>query len=228
MKAVNLPSCRTNRLSSPAHVGPTFNFVDPRCCLNPHAFTLDTYSFMEIKRMNVPVLVAPGIGNSGPLHWQSLWQGAHPDWQRLVVDDWDDVVCDDWVAALDRQLGTMGNETIIVAHSLGCLTTVHWAARATRKIRGALLVAPPDPASPAFPIEAARGFAPVPLRRLPFPTIVVASSDDPYGSMDYVRACTSAWGSELIEAEAKGHLNADSNLGNWPEGIRLVARLSGT
>lgn len=175
--------------------------------------------------MNSPVLVVPGIGNSGPSHWQSVWQAAFPDWQRLAADDWDQVVCDDWVAAIERQLAAIGRDPMIVAHSLGCLAVVHWATRSTRNIRGALLVAPPDPASTAFPREAASGFAPVPLQRLRFPTTVVASSNDPYGSMDYVRACTSAWGSELVEAGAKGHLNAASNLGNWPEGFQLLERM---
>jgi uncharacterized protein len=183
-------------------------------------------SFMEIWQMNYPVLVVPGIGNSGPLHWQSVWQAAHPDWQRLAVEDWDYVVCDDWVSALERQLTANGRETVIVAHSLGCLAVVHWAARYARKIRGALLVAVPDPASPAFPRVAASGFAPLPSERLPVPTTVVSSANDPYGSVDHARACAAAWGSELVEVGAKGHLNADSNLGNWPEGFRLLERMN--
>ena len=176
--------------------------------------------------MNAPVLVVPGIANSGPLHWQTLWQEAHPNWQRLAVPDWDNVACDDWVAAIERQVSANATETIIVAHSLGCLATVHWAARSGRTLRGALLVAPPDPAAPAFPREATSGFSPLPLQRLRMPTIVVYSTDDPYGSANHARTCASAWGSQLIEAGAKGHLNAGSGLGDWPEGIRWVKALS--
>jgi predicted alpha/beta hydrolase family esterase len=181
---------------------------------------------MEIWQMDYPVLVVPGIGNSGPLHWQSVWQAAHPDWQRLAVEDWDYVVCDDWVSAIERQLAANGRETVIAAHSLGCLAVVHWAARYARKIRGVLLVAVPDPASPAFPRVAASGFAPLPSERLPFPTTVVSSTNDPYGSVDHARTCAAAWGSELVEVGAKGHLNADSNLGNWPEGFRLLEKMN--
>lgn len=175
--------------------------------------------------MNAPVLVVPGIGNSGPLHWQTLWQEAHPHWQRLAVPDWDNVACDDWVAAIERQVSANARETIIVAHSLGCLATVHWVARSGRTLRGALLVAPPDPASPAFPREATSGFSPLSLQELPMPTTVVYSTDDPYGSANHARTCATAWGSKLVEAGAKGHLNAESGLGAWPEGLRLLKTL---
>ena len=90
---------------------------------------------------------------------------------------------------MDLQLPTNRPEPVIVAHSLGCLATVHWAARYGRHIRGALLVGVPDPASPVFPRAAASGFAPLPFERLPFPTIVVSSNNDPYGTQQHARAC---------------------------------------
>jgi hypothetical protein len=175
--------------------------------------------------MESSVFIVPGIGNSGPSHWQSIWQTVHPDWQRLAVHDWDTVACDDWVEALERQLPNREDGTIVVAHSLGCLALAHWAARSARRIGGALLVAVPDPAAPAFPRAAATGFAPLPSRRLPFPALVVSSMNDPYGSVDHARACAAAWGGELIEVGPKGHLNADSNLGDWPEGFELLEKL---
>jgi predicted alpha/beta hydrolase family esterase len=190
-------------------------------------FTLEAHSLAEVLQMEYPVLVVPGIGNSGPLHWQSVWQAAHPHWRRLAVADWDRVACDDWVSALERELVASGSPPLVVAHSLGCLAVVHWAARRIGKgaIRGALLVAVPDPATPAFPREAASGFAALPSVRLPFPSIVVSSSDDPYGGVEYARGAAAAWASEFVEAGAKGHLNADSGLGGWPEGFRLLERL---
>ena len=176
--------------------------------------------------MNHPVFVVPGIGNSGRSHWQSLWQASNPDWQRLAVDDWNCVVCADWVSAMERQLAAADEETVLVAHSLGCLAVAHWAARHGKKIRGALLVAVPDPESSVFRRAATSGFTPLPLTRLPFPTTVVASTNDPYGSADYARACAAAWGSEFVEVGAKGHLNSESNLGNWPEGLRLLEKMN--
>ena len=91
-------------------------------------------------------------------------------------------------------------------------------------MEGALLVAPPDPAGPAFPAEA-RTFGPVPMARLPFPSLLVASSDDPYASPEFARACASAWGSRLAEIGPKGHINAASGLRRWKEGLDLLATL---
>ncbi|CAE6700497.1 RBBP9/YdeN family alpha/beta hydrolase [Paraburkholderia haematera] len=175
--------------------------------------------------MKYPVFVVPGIGNSGPLHWQTLWEAAHPDWRRLVVEGWDQVTCDDWVSAIEQQVAESGADTLIVAHSLGCLAVAHWAARHSPRIRGALLVAVPDPSASAFPLAVATGFTPLPSERLPFPTVVVSSSNDPYGGTDYARRCANAWGSTLIEVGEKGHLNAGSDLGDWPEGLRLLQSL---
>ena len=172
--------------------------------------------------MDQHILIVPGIGNSGPLHWQTLWQAAHPGWQRLSVPDWERVDCADWVAALAAQAPPGG---ILVAHSLGCLAVAHWAAAAARAgappIRGALLVAVPDPHGPAFPAAAA-GFAPLPLQRLPFPTNIAASSNDPYGSLAHARV----WGSEMVDMGPQGHLNAASMLGDWPAGWRLLEHLA--
>jgi predicted alpha/beta hydrolase family esterase len=188
-------------------------------------FYTNANSLMEILHMDYPVLVVPGIGNSGPTHWQSVWQTTQPHWHRLQVDDWDRVDCDDWVSAIERQMALLGKEAVIVAHSLGCLAVVHWAARHAPRIRGALLVAVPDPAASAFPITAASGFSPLPRERLPFPTTVVASANDPYGTVDHARTCAAAWGSELAEVGARGHINSASGLGDWPEGYRLLEKI---
>jgi uncharacterized protein len=176
--------------------------------------------------MMSPVLIVPGIGNSGPSHWQSLWQARRPEWHRLQVKDWDHVVCDDWVSAIGRHVASLGPDTVIVAHSLGCLAVIHWAAREGKKIRGAMLVAVPDPASAVFPAASAIGFSPVPLKKLAFPSTVVASTDDPYGSAPYARVCSKAWGANYVEAGPCGHLNSQSGLGDWPFGLELLEQFS--
>lgn len=175
--------------------------------------------------MGNPVFIVPGHGNSGAAHWQSIWQSTRPEWRRLQVDDWDLAVCDEWVSALDRQAGAMGRDLVVVAHSLGCLAVAHWAVRCSPLIRGALLVAVPDPRAAAYPAETSLGFEPLPSARLPFPSIVVASSDDPYGSAAYARGRANAWGSEFVEVGARGHINGASGLGDWPEGHGLLQRL---
>ena len=176
--------------------------------------------------MSSTVLILPGIGNSGPGHWQSRWQNAHPGFERVQQRDWEAPVCSEWVSALEAAVARTGADTVLVAHSLGCLLVAHWAQASRQKVRGALLVAVPDPAAAAFPAVAV-GFAPVPQRPLGFASIVVASSDDPYGSLPHAETCAAAWGGTFVAIGDRGHINADSGLGDWPEGWHLLSRLRG-
>lgn len=169
-------------------------------------------------------LTFPGIGNSGPEHWQSRWERATPDFVRIEQRDWNNPVCAEWTAVLESTVQHLGPSVVVVAHSLGCLAVAHWAARAHAPIRAALLVAVPDPDGAAFPVEAS-GFSPLPRTPFSFPSIVVASSDDPYGSPGHAAACAAVWGSRLVEVGAAGHINASSNLGDWPEGFALLQQL---
>lgn len=170
------------------------------------------------------ILMLPGCGNSGPTHWQSLWEAENPSFRRVVQDDWMHPVRADWQARLEDAIAQTGSATVLVAHSLGCLLVVHWAASTRRRIKAALLVAVPDPAGPEFP-SAAIGFEGPPMQPLPFRSLIVASRDDPYGSLAHARACASAWGSELIDIGPAGHINAQSCLGGWDKGLALLQRL---
>ena len=176
--------------------------------------------------MSARILTVPGIGNSGPDHWQTLWEAQDASMQRLRVDDWDHPICQYWVGAIDALLSRVADPLVVVAHSLGCLAFVHWAAlhRRSREVSGALLVAVPDPNGANFPAEA-KGFSPVPLSKFPWPSILVSSQDDPYGSPGYALSCATAWGSALIDIGAAGHINGASKVGDWPEGRRLLERL---
>jgi predicted alpha/beta hydrolase family esterase len=170
----------------------------------------------------------PGIGNSGAEHWQTLWERRLPDSRRLQPTDWDRPVLADWLRALDEAVDAIGGPTLLVAHSLACLLVAHWAlcpeaggGPRLAQVRGAFLVAVPDPASTAFPEEAA-GFAAVPTAPLPFPVLVTASSDDPYGSLAHARRFADAWGADFVEAGALGHINGASGIGDWPQGWTLL------
>jgi uncharacterized protein len=66
-------------------------------------------------------------------------------------------------------------------------------------------------------------FAFLPRDPLPFPSLLVASSDDPYCTMEEAVDLASAWGSQLVEAGAAGHINAASGHGPWPEGMMRFA-----
>jgi predicted alpha/beta hydrolase family esterase len=170
------------------------------------------------------VLLVPGIGNSGPTHWQSYWEAEHDGYTRVQQNDWDHPVCADWVDALELAAQRAGPGALIAAHSLGCLVVASWLARTSIRIAGALLVAVPDPSGASFPSEA-KGFHPVPPGPLPCPSLVVASSDDPYSDIAFATQCADAWGSRLINIGQAGHINAASGLGRWDEGQRLLRSL---
>lgn len=174
--------------------------------------------------MTRPILIAPGIGNSGPQHWQSLWEASAPNFHRVNQQDWDHPVCSEWVAALEQTVAAHGPDTVIVAHSLACLVVAHWAAATHLSIHGAILVAVPDPSGPAFPADIL-GFATTPEIVFPFPSLVVASSNDPYGTLDYAQQWATTRGSRFITIGDAGHINAASGLGAWPQGRQLLESL---
>lgn len=175
--------------------------------------------------MQPATIILPGIGGSGDAHWQTLWQQADPAMRRIQPSSWDQPELEDWLAALDRAVVAASEPPLLVAHSLACLLVAHWAARRELPVRGALLVAVPDPDSPAFPVEAA-GFRHAPDQPLRFPALIVASTDDPYGALPYARQRAAAWGAGLVIAGALGHINGASGLGDWPLGTMLLQAFS--
>jgi predicted alpha/beta hydrolase family esterase len=176
--------------------------------------------------MQTPVLLAPGIGNSGPHHWQTHWEKLYPNTLRVQQADWGHPDCDQWAEQLELAVGRCQVPPVIVAHSLGCLVVSRWASHSKLPIHAALLVAVPDPAGPAFPKQATGFMDLLPHvggRRI----TLVSSRDDPYSTPLYSRQRAQAWKAEHIELEAAGHINADSGLGAWPFGWQLVEGLLG-
>jgi predicted alpha/beta hydrolase family esterase len=127
---------------------------------------------------------------------------------------------------LDRAAREAGKDIVIAAHSLGALLVAHWLGTTAASVRGVLLVAVPDPDGAHFPAQA-QGFAPLPRHRLNCPSIVVASTDDPYGGIPIAQECAQAWGSRLVNLGPRGHINAASGLGDWDEGHLLLRSLQG-
>lgn len=170
------------------------------------------------------VLILPGFGSSGVEHWQSLWEAANPQFKRVNQRDWEHPVCEEWVEALEKAVKEVDSEVILVAHSLACLVVAHFASKPHRRIKAALLVAPPDALRDSFP-EAAKGFENTPLMPFDFPSILVASTNDEYASIEYAQKLAMLWGSEFINVGNKGHINALSGLEFWQEGFALLKRL---
>lgn len=173
---------------------------------------------------DAPVLILPGLWNSGPDHWQTRWELAHPDFRRVVQDDWERPRCADWVARLEE--ATLRTpDAVLVGHSSACALVAHWVASGPKgRARAALLVGPSDPEAESYP-RGPVGFAPMPLVRLPFPSVVVASTDDPYVTVERATTFATAWGSVLKRVEGAGHLNSASGLGEWPAGFAVLEEL---
>lgn len=168
-----------------------------------------------------PVLLIPGINNSGPAHWQSIWEARHPMVQRVVQRDWDHPNCDEWVAVLDEAVQIANEPPIIVAHSLGCLVAARWAARSNQPAHALLLVAVPNPDGPAFPHEAT-GFSPVTGKLSGRRLTMISSTDDPYSTSAFTLQRAAEWHAEHIALTSRGHINAASGLDEWAEGWSIV------
>lgn len=171
------------------------------------------------------VLILPGWQNSGPIHWQSRWEALH-GYRRVDQHDWMTPRRGDWMARLDEVVGDADGPVALVAHSLGCILTAAWAAhsRHTARVAGALLVAPGDPA-PEPICHQLPGWAPVVRQRLPFPAVLVGSRNDPYCTAERAQGFAADWGARYIDLGDAGHINADTGLGDWPEGHAWLADL---
>ena len=144
---------------------------------------------------------------------------------RVVQDDWETQRCTDWLARLDEAVELAGPQVVLVAHSLACALVARWAAvDPHRCVRGALLVAPADPSATSFP-SGAHGFAPMSMRRLGFRSVVVASTNDLFVTVERAEAFATAWGSAFVDVGNAGHINGASGFGDWPQGLALLRGL---
>ena len=167
--------------------------------------------------MSETVLLVPGLGNSGPDHWQSRWEAKDRRFARVEQRDWDAADLAAWTTRLDEAIRA-APRACLVAHSFGCLAAIRRLAGRSADVAGALLVAPADPAR--------FGLEPFPLARIPIPVILVGSETDPWLAFAKARHMARALGARLINAGDAGHINAQSGHGGWPEGARLLARLA--
>jgi serine hydrolase len=173
---------------------------------------------------NSNILTVPGIGGSGPEHWQSLWEKEF-GFGRIEQRDWETPACEDWVQTINNYVQEEdATGLILVAHSAACIAVVHWAAKYNLAVKAALLVAPADADAKSFP-ESATGFSPVPMIKFPFRSIVVTSSNDPYVTVERAQQFADAWGSDFVNIGEAGHINVSSGFGQWEQGLGLLRQL---
>lgn len=168
-------------------------------------------------------IIQPGWNNSGPEHWQSHWQqllGA----QRVANHEWHAPQLDDWLAALDAAVNAARQPVVVIAHSLGCATVAHYAARYGNKLAGALLVAPADVERASAPAQL-QPFAPLPQAALPFAARVVASDSDPFSLPLRSARMAALWQAPLVWLRGAGHINVASGHTQWEDGLAELAAL---
>lgn len=183
-----------------------------------------------MKTSEVDILMVPGWSSSGDGHWQTRWQRSLKTARRVEQADWLHPNREKWIGTLISTIAKTGSDVpvILIAHSLGVVAVAHAAAQMPRGlVAGAFLVAPADvdharqwPQTNGYFFDNPdHGFAPVPMQRLPFPAVLIASTSDPYCSYQRAETMSLAWGATLVSAGDAGHINSESGHGPWPEGL---------
>jgi predicted alpha/beta hydrolase family esterase len=172
--------------------------------------------------LSIPALLVPGWRNSGPDHWQSRWQQLRPMFARVDFGEWHHPDPEAWTAALRHAVLACPRPPLLIAHSLGCLATANLLALPNPPpIAGVFLVAPPNPAQAGGPLELLP-FVPPARSHFSVPGLVVISSNDAYAEETYSLELAQAWGLEVVQLGACGHINEESGHGDWPQGLALL------
>ncbi|MFB7843423.1 RBBP9/YdeN family alpha/beta hydrolase [Microbacterium sp. NPDC056052] len=178
----------------------------------------------------VAYVIVPGIGGSDAQHWQSLWE---QEWAlsaaRIAPTSWTRPTVADWVQSLERtvdQAAARHGDVVLIAHSLGCWAAAAWLGETDQQVESAFLVAPPDRDGEMFPASAAPSFLNIPAQTLPCTSMVVASTNDPYGTVQHAEELARTWGSTLNVVGPLGHISTASRLGSWHQGQRLLSALA--
>jgi predicted alpha/beta hydrolase family esterase len=177
---------------------------------------------MKVK--DADILIIPGYTNSGPDHWQTRWQSKLSTARRVEQAEWSKPVREDWTANVVEAVNTAQRPVVLVAHSLGVAAAIHAIPAFKSKVAGAFLVAPPDVANPDVRPRHLLTFGPYPRDPLPFPSITIASRNDPFCTLGVAEDIAAAWGSLFIDAGEAGHLNTEAGYGPWPEGSMTFAQ----
>lgn len=174
----------------------------------------------------LPLLIVPGLSNSGPGHWQTLFESTYPNSRRVIQESWDSPELTPWLERLYQSIEAAPG-SILVAHSLGCILVAHaMSQRPNLPVSGAMLVAPADIETRKHLLPELPAFAPIPKRPLRIPSVVVGSRNDIYISLDRAKYLAARWNSRFIDLGLSGHINTSSGHGEWPLGHEILSALS--
>lgn len=178
-----------------------------------------------MKISEVDILLLPDLDGAAPGHWLRRWAERFGNGRLVEHQHAGRPQRTEWLKAIENEIMMATRPVVLVAHGLAVSAVAHVAQRLVdTKVRGALLVAPPDHEQGDLP-PAFREFGNVPRDPLPFPSMLVASTDDRGCSIDSAVDLATAWGSELHLARNAGHIDLQSGHGPWPEGLLIFTRL---
>lgn len=164
-------------------------------------------------------LIVPGLRGSGPDHWQAWWHAVEPGTVWVEQQDWNTPDLDRWAARIADALREQAEPAWIVAHSFGVLASIRAAEHVQGRIAGAFLVAPADPEKFGVSDQ-------LPRKALPFPSLLVASSNDPWMGLLNAAYWANLWRSHFVNLGHVGHINPDSGFGPWIEGRALFRKFT--
>lgn len=167
------------------------------------------------------ILIVPGLRGSNSEHWQSWFEHKLPNTLRVLQSDWETPHLPRWAGAVRHELSRANGHVWIIAHSFGCLAAAHAAFDFRDKVAGIMFVAPADPDK--FNVAHS-----LPHVRLGFPSVVVASSNDPWLGLTKAAYWADQWGARLINLGNAGHINTESGFGPWPDGLEIFEQLRRT
>ncbi|MBX4335560.1 RBBP9/YdeN family alpha/beta hydrolase [Bartonella raoultii] len=176
-----------------------------------------------MKANQLDILIVPGYKGSGPDHWQTRWEQKLSTAHRVKQTHWSKPVCEEWVNEVKSAIACAQKPIFIIAHSLGVPTAIHAAVQNTEKIRGAFFVAPPDVANKKIRPKHLMTFGPYHRKKLPFPSVVIASRNDEFCQFSVAKSLATDWGAFFVDAGQSGHINAESGHGPWPEGLMVLS-----
>ncbi|SFU08867.1 hypothetical protein SAMN05216264_11124 [Pseudomonas marincola] len=181
-----------------------------------------------MRDQTIRYLIVPGWQGSADNHWQSHWHRSLPNSDRVEQSDWQNPQREAWVSQLQRAIESDSRQTVLIAHSLGCITVAHWAAQAPDelldRISAALLVAPADVERLNCPLPL-QNFAPISQQPLPFPSRLIGSDTDSAASATRARFLAQQWGSEATILNGAGHINVESGHNHWESGFSYLYEL---
>ena len=148
------------------------------------------------------ILTVPGLDNSGPGHWQTLWENSRGDCRRVDLGMWDRPHRNTWVNKLNLALHKAQHPVVLCAQGLGCLAAAWWVEYERPKfgepVVGAIFISPPDVDRPGLDPRLAR-FGACPRETLPFPSYLVVKPDLPMFERVSAIRLARDWGSYFID-----------------------------